>query len=553
MLLLSLCTICPFGVVGWLVDWPFVAPLAISLALLVVAVALRAVFPRQGPVWISQAMFLQSAVFVYALHGTPWQMNAQVFLFAVLASCVIMLSIHALVACGIVMIAYQIACGIWAPTMIYPDADLSENWVRILINVTAIATTTSHLYRMALYRSKTDRARELQRQELSSALAEASATREDSERLRALAEAESARTRDALEKAETARAVARDEAKRATAAENDAAAARRSEVARAEASAVDQATALDALALALDALASGQVETRIDIDMPAGFERLAADYNSAATALTEVVRITSGRAQAMRLGVDDLVDISREHGALDDRRIVDTIEFARRLNVLGAGIVGTADAMRHAERTAQDMRSEAEAGSRVMARATEAMQMIVTAAGEVRAVTAMIDDIAFQTNLLALNAGVEAARAGEAGRGFAVVASEVRALALRSTTAVGRIDVILRKSEEHVRSGVTLVAETDERLDAIRGHVEQTASELARIAQEAATHATGIEKLGHMVDRVTRIEVETGSQRSDSRDRALSQLQADAIEVSDAIARFALTQRQESVAPSRVA
>ncbi len=83
-----------------------------------------------------------------------------------------------------------------------------------------------------------------------------------------------------------------------------------------------------------------------------------------------------------------------------------------------------------------------------------------------------IRGIAQQTNLLALNAAIEAARAGEAGKGFAVVADEINSLSTESSSATGKIDVILKDIIEKVddthkvinRNSV-IVTESNEKLE----------------------------------------------------------------------------------------
>jgi methyl-accepting chemotaxis protein len=72
-----------------------------------------------------------------------------------------------------------------------------------------------------------------------------------------------------------------------------------------------------------------------------------------------------------------------------------------------------------------------------------------SAAG-INEMTGVISGIAEQTNLLALNAAIEAARAGEMGKGFAVVANEVRKLADQSSSAVLKIEDLVKQVREEV-------------------------------------------------------------------------------------------------------
>ncbi len=215
-----------------------------------------------------------------------------------------------------------------------------------------------------------------------------------------------------------------------------------------------------------------------------------------------------------------------------------TIEFARRLGLVGAGVIASASDVQDAERMADAMRREAEGSADVMARATEAMEMIEEASGQVRSVTAFIEDIAFQTNLLALNAGVEAARAGPSGRGFAVVASEVRALAQRSSDAARRIDELLGTSEVHVRSGASLVRESGERIVTLTDHVAATSDRLSAIAHAVAEHADGIGALTDWADSTTVTEAEANADRAQARGKAMAELQAGAAAVSRTLSRF---------------
>ena len=128
------------------------------------------------------------------------------------------------------------------------------------------------------------------------------------------------------------------------------------------------------------------------------------------------------------------------------------------------------------------------------------MGKIEKSAGEIANIIGVIDEIAFQTNLLALNAGVEAARAGEAGKGFAVVAQEVRELAQRSAKAAKEIKELINASNEHVKSGVTLVGNTGKALQEIVTQVVQVDGNVGAIVEASREQATGLKEINTAVN-----------------------------------------------------
>ena len=538
MLLLSVGLLVTFGTVGVIRGIPIVIPAFVATGFLLAAAGLRALWPAWGAIWVSQAMVLATLAFIVGLDGHPLQIDVHIFLVTVLTSCVIMASIPALIACCAAIVVIETGLGLAAPALLTTTLSTADLWLRVALYVTATVMATSHLLRMAQIRERLHVESEAQRRELSAALKVASEARQGAEAARATADAERERAVTALAQVEAATEQAKAEAERARAAEVTAAEARERELANQAAAAADQRVALDALAQALDALASGDLEARIRVEMPVGFERLAADYNSAVATLGATVEKISVHMGQIRSETDDLVLLADAHNASDAEWVDESVASTRRLAEIRAGITKVAEDVRAAEQVSEAMRQEAETGAEVMARAMRAMEVIEDAAGEVRTVTALIEDIAFQTNLLSLNASVEAARAGEAGKGFAVVASEVRALAHRSTAAARKIEGLLCNSETHVRAGVALVGETEAHLKSITRHVKNTAAQLGRIAGDTNSHADGIDRLSRAADETTARQAESGPRQAAARSRALAQLQADATEVSETLARF---------------
>ncbi|MFC4101974.1 methyl-accepting chemotaxis protein [Paenibacillus xanthanilyticus] len=112
-----------------------------------------------------------------------------------------------------------------------------------------------------------------------------------------------------------------------------------------------------------------------------------------------------------------------------------------------------------------------------------AVQQLDQHAGEIMAISALVEEIANQTNLLALNAAIEAARAGEHGRGFTIVAQEVKKLAEQSASAVQSI----------TRTTLQIQHETEQTVNRIREQYDLAIHEAAsgKAAAEAIASMTG--------------------------------------------------------------
>lgn len=103
----------------------------------------------------------------------------------------------------------------------------------------------------------------------------------------------------------------------------------------------------------------------------------------------------------------------------------------------------------------------------------------------------LIQNVSSQTNLLGLNASIEAARAGEFGRGFDVVAQEIRKLSNSSSESVRKVDDILKRISQSVRS-------ISDKLDVSTSFFEAQASAIEEISasiEELTNTASQLEKL----------------------------------------------------------
>ncbi|GIX16263.1 MAG: hypothetical protein KatS3mg119_0449 [Rhodothalassiaceae bacterium] len=163
--------------------------------------------------------------------------------------------------------------------------------------------------------------------------------------------------------------------------------------------------------------------------------------------------------------------------ALDDARAL-----AGELAGLGRGLSDLAADRDRSETAVRQALDQVEA-------AVEAVRRFVGVAGEIDAMTGLINEIAERTNLLALNATIEAARAGEAGRGFAVVAGEVKSLAQQTARATAEIErrvAALKESSGAAEAAVHSVGAAIDEMGALFQRTLEGLGERGRMSAEAA-------------------------------------------------------------------
>ncbi len=250
-----------------------------------------------------------------------------------------------------------------------------------------------------------------------------------------------------------------------------------------------------ALGAALDRLAAGDLETRIDAELPKGTEDLRDHFNASTERLRALVARALESSRAIDGGAHDIVEATQEVADESRNQRDELTRAAQSLNRVTAMVRENAEGAENARARAAETKAYAEKSGVVVRQAIAAINEIERSSKQIGQIIGVIDEIAFQTNLLALNAGVEAARAGESGRGFAVVASEVRALAQRSAGAAKEIATLVSTSYAQVSHGVELVGAAGASLEAIARQVDKLNDAVAAIARAAFDQVGGLEKV----------------------------------------------------------
>ncbi len=232
-------------------------------------------------------------------------------------------------------------------------------------------------------------------------------------------------------------------------------------------------------------------------------------------------------------------------------------ETATAMEQMSVSVIEVARNAAASSTLAENARSEAKGGERVVGEALAAIGAVRATAADLERhmselgrlatsidqVMTVISDIADQTNLLALNAAIEAARAGDAGRGFAVVADEVRKLAektMGATREVGEtIDAIQGAAQRNmasmgqaldaIKSAEKLADESGGALGRIVTLVDESTQQAQGIATAAEEQSAASEQISGSVDEIRRMiaEIADSIRESSAAVHEVSQMAAD--------------------------
>jgi methyl-accepting chemotaxis protein len=266
-----------------------------------------------------------------------------------------------------------------------------------------------------------------------------------------------------------------------------------------------RAKAVDTLGEALEQLALGDLDVRIEERFPPGFDQLRIDFNASMEALGRVMGSILEATEAVSFGASELSRAAQRLAARTDQQAQSVKTSSQSLDSLMREVTATTDNAHRVQDAIVLARQSAEQSTEIMQTSVEAMAKIKASSSEIGEISSVIDEIAFQTSLLALNAGVEAARAGDSGRGFAVVAQEVRALAERSAKAARAIGSIVERSNRDVAEGGKQINATQSALADIANQVIGVHALIETINESSRLQNDSIGAIGRAMSEIDKI------------------------------------------------
>ncbi len=308
-----------------------------------------------------------------------------------------------------------------------------------------------------------------------------------------------------------------------------------------------QAFVVSEMATALEGLSGGDLTGRIASRFSAEYEDLRHNFNSAMSALQQVVSEIACNTEGVKGSASEIGQAADDLSYRTERQAATVEESAAAVTQVASAVKAAATAAQDAREAVSATVALSERARSTMRETMAAMADIRNAASEMSQIIELIDGIAFQTNLLALNAGVEAARAGESGKGFAVVAAEVRDLAKRSADSAKRIHGLISSTSGHVNRGVALVDESGVALEKIATDVQEIDKAVTLIASTASEQAHNLAQVSSAIDEIDRTTQQNAAmvEQSTAASRSLSQ---DAERLKTLVERFRIS---SSARPAR--
>lgn len=309
------------------------------------------------------------------------------------------------------------------------------------------------------------------------------------------------------------------------------------------------------LTKAADALASGDIDIKIDVQSDDELGRLATSFKDMADGImnqAEIIQKMSQGDYTMEMnirGENDVINnaiknmLDQTNSMINElRQASDSValgashissgsnslasgssEQAAKLQELTASLEKVKEKAEENSTVARNTMKEVAQAEELMGESTEYMKELNSAMGainesskEIAKVIRIIEDIAFQTNLLSLNAAVEAARAGQHGKGFAVVAEEVKNLAGKSAAAAKETAVLIENSIQNVTKGAEITKETNNSINQVNAIVESNAEASEKTSNVSEEQKQAVGDISEGLDGISRVVYENSSTAEES-------------------------------------
>lgn len=415
---------------------------------------------------ISAALAIVVALMVYEMRATAWQADMHMYFFATFAMMAVFCNWRPIVLFAGVVAVHHLGLNVLLTAAVFPgEADL---W-RVLLHAVILITQAGVMLVLNVVLARMFAATE-------AALAEAAEARRASEALGA--------ERDLVQ--------------------------------------AEQEQAMRVIEAALDGLAKGNLDGRIEdspgAPFPATYAALRTSFNAVAAQLSDTIGTFEASVRDMLATSDAIAEAADLASRGVEAQSVTLSESASSLRGINDSVAASAALANQAEASMQQNQADATAGGEVLMSAVVAMKRIEKSSSEIHQIVEVIEDIAFQTNLLALNAGVEAGRAGEAGRGFAVVATEVRALAQRASASAKDIRKRIEESRAYVLEGSALVERTSSSLATVIKRAAEVASIMSHINVQISQQNAGLLAIMNGVSDIEQATRRTAAEAEGSRE-----------------------------------
>ncbi|WP_457354131.1 methyl-accepting chemotaxis protein [Roseateles sp. P5_D6] len=294
---------------------------------------------------------------------------------------------------------------------------------------------------------------------------------------------------------------------------------------------------LHRLLTATDAISTGDLTQRMNLERRDEFGTLAQGFNRMTEKLTELFGQVQQSGIQVNTSATEIAATSKEQQATASEIAATTTEIGATSKEISATSRALVKTMSEVSQVAEETALLAGGGQEGLQRMTETMHNVMEAVGSINAKLAVLSDkagninqvvttitkVADQTNLLSLNAAIEAEKAGEYGRGFGVVATEIRRLADQTAVATYDIEQTVKemqsavsagvmgmdKFSEEVRRGMQEVQQVGAQLSQIISQVQALAPRFEAVSESVQTQATGAEQISQALTQLTEAAQQT--------------------------------------------